>query len=325
VIHNPDLGGLPVLRHYSEEGGPFITAGVMIVSDPDTGLNAAYHRLMITSHNRFAARLVEGRGTDTALGKTKGSLDAVVCIGPPVELLLAGAASVAEDVNELAMAHALGSLEVTRAVTCDLPVPAETEWVFEGRLLHETAPEGPFVDITRTLDGVRAQPIFEVTCVTHREDPYFHAVLPAGPEHRTLMGLPRELSVLSAVAEVAPVRDFHLTPGGAGWLTGVLSLVKPKPEGVRQAVKAAFEAHRSLKILVVVDEDVDPRNSQDVAWALATRLQPARDLEIVDSAPSSSLDPSALHPPKGRVTTSKMILDATIKPGSDRSTFLARC
>jgi UbiD family decarboxylase len=327
VWEDPDLHDLPVLKHFEQEGGRYVTSGVMLVVDPELGPNAAYHRLMMIDGRRFTARLVEGRGTHSAYARSPQGLQAAVCIGPPVEVLLSAALHAPDDVDELEVAAAIGEIELARCLTCELEVPASSEWVLEGRLLPEMGPEGPFVDVTRTLDHVRRQPFFEVSCVTHRKSPIYHAVLPAGPEHMILMGFPRELGVMKAVREVSDAVDFRLTAGGCGWLEGVLSIRKGSDGDVEKAAKAAFTAHPSMKVLFLVDEDIPVDNPELVSWAVATRLRPSKDVTIMDDQPSSSLDPSARRGPDGVAVASKMVLDATIKDvaPSDRNRFERLC
>ncbi len=317
VWEKQDFPRIPVLRHFPEEGGPYVTAGVMIVRDPDLGPNAAFHRLMAAGPGRFTARLVEGRGTDTAYRKARGPMPAAVCIGAPAEVLVAAAAPAPVDVDELAVANAMSPLRTAKCLFSDLVVPADCEYVLEGRLLPDQAPEGPFVDITRMLDPVRMQPVFEVDAVTSRSKPIYHSIYPGGPEHRVLMGLPRELAVLAAVSREAEAVDFRLTAAGCGWLDGVLSIRKRSDGDAAAAARAAMKAHPSMKILTVVDEDIDASDPEQVAWAVSTRLQPGRDVTVVKDAPSSSLDPSADFG-GGAARGSKMILDATAKTGPGR-------
>jgi len=184
--------------------------------------------------------------------------------------------------------------------------------VLEGRLTHDLAAEGPFIDLTETYDIVRQQPILEVDRITHRREPIYQALLPGGLEHKLLMGMPREPSIYDAVAEVCQVRNVHITPGGASWLHAVVQIAKERPEDGRLAIEAAFRGHGSLKHVVVVDEDVDPFDMQQVEWAIATRLQADRGVMIWRDQPGSSLDPSASQEPGRKAMTAKMGIDATV-------------
>jgi anhydromevalonate phosphate decarboxylase len=321
VDRTPDLHALPILTHLAGDGGPYVTAGVAVIRDPELGRNASFHRLMQIGPRTFAARVVEGRGTDTALQKARAAgrdLEVAVCLGAPIHVLLAAAMSPAQGVDELAIAQALAPTPLVRCVTLDLEVPAECEIVLEGRISGRLAGEGPFIDLTETWDVVRQQPVIEIDCVTHRRSPIYHALLPGGLEHKLLMGLPREPTIFQAVAEVVDCRAVSVTPGGMSWLHAAVQIAKRAPDDGRRAIQAAFRGHGSLKHVVVVDEDVDPFDPASVEWAIATRFQADRDLMLFEDQPSSSLDPSAKLVPGQKARSAKMGLDATI-PWTDHA------
>ena len=329
IEDRPDLGRLPILTHLQGDGGPYITAGISIVRDPEGGPNASFHRLMQIDPHSFTARIVEGRGTDTAWRKAAAAgqdLPLAICLGVPIHVLLAAAMSPALGVDEMTIAQALAPTPLVRCVTSDLWVPAACEAVLEGRITPRMADEGPFIDLTETWDVVRQQPVIEIDCLSHRHDPIYHALLPGGLEHKLLMGLPREPTIFQAVSQVARCRGVSITPGGMSWLHAVVQIAKEGPDDGRRAIEAAFRGHTSLKHVVVVDDDVDLYNPAEVEWAIATRFQADRDLVVLPDQPSSSLDPSAVLPGKARpggaapgqkARTAKMGLDATI-PWTDR-------
>ena len=321
VDHTPDLNALPLLRHLPGDGGPYITAGVCVIRDPDYGRNMSYHRLMQVGPRTFTARVVEGRGTDTAWRKAVAAgrdLEVAIFLGAPIHVLLAAAMSPARGVDELAIAQALAATPLVPCVTVDLEVPAECEAVLEGRITGRLADEGPFIDLTETWDIVRQQPVFEIDCITHRQSPIYHALLPGGLEHKLLMGLPREPTIFRAVAQVANCCNVSITPGGMSWLHAVVQITKQGPDDGRRAIEAAFRGHGSLKHVVVVDDDVDLFDPSAVEWAIATRFQADRDLMVFEDQASSSLDPSARSVPGRKARSAKMGLDATI-PWMDHS------
>jgi 2,5-furandicarboxylate decarboxylase 1 len=317
----PNLEALPILKHLPDDGGPYITSAVCIIRDPDYGRNASFHRLMQIGPRTLTARIVEGRGTDTAWRKAQEAgedLSVAICVGAPIHVLLAAAMSPAKGTDELAIAHALAPTPLARCLTLDLEVPAECEIVLEGRITGRMADEGPFIDLTETWDIVRQQPVIEVECITHRRAPIYHALLPGGSEHRLLMGLPREPTIFRAVSEVVNCRAVSITPGGMSWLHAVVQIAKQGPEDGMRAIEAAFRGHGSLKHVVVVDEDVDPFDAMSVEWAIATRFQADRGLLVLEDQPSSSLDPSAKLVPGQKARSAKMGLDATI-PWTDKT------
>ena len=126
------------------------------------------------------------------------------------------------------------------------------------------------------------------------------------------MGLPREPTIYASVDQVCSCLNVCLTGGGMNWLHAVVQIDKRAADDGLLAITAAFEGHRSLKHVVIVDLDVDPFDPAQVEWAIATRFQADRDLLIFRDQPSSSLDPSAIHVPGAKARAAKMGLDATI-------------
>lgn len=313
VVERPgELSAIPFLKHWPDDAGPYATAAIAIIRDPDTGLNASFHRLLRLDNHRLAARIVERRGTEAAWRKTGADLPIAIAIGLPLHILLAASMAPAPGVSELDIAEALAPTPLVRCLSNDLVVPAEAEFVLEGRLTHTLADEGPFVDLTGTIDIVRRQPVIEIDCITHRRDPIYHALLPGQLEHKLLMGMPKEPSIYAAVNEVARCLNVCITPGGASWLHAVVQIDKQTPGDGEKAIAAAFRGHGSLKHVVIVDKDIDPFQPAEVEWAIATRFQAGRALHIFRDQPSSSLDPSAVHTPGQKARSDKLGLDATI-------------
>ncbi len=317
-----DLRRIPIPRYHPEDGGPYITAGVAVITDPEYGCNLSFHRLMRIGKDRLVGRIVERRGTDTAWRKYPEGLPMAVCIGLPPQVLLAAALSPDKGVDEMAIAQTMAPTPTIKALTLPLQIPAASELVLEGILTHEFATEGPFPDLTGTMDGTREQPIFKVTTVTHRRSPIFHALLPAGREHKNLMGMPREPSIFAEVNRVTRCTGISITPGGCSWLHAVVQIDPQGPDDAKRAIEAAFRGHSSCKHVVVVDTDVNLYDPHDVEWAIATRFRADRDLVILNDQPSSSLDPSARQVPGEKARTAKMGLDATIPWGASRAGYL---
>jgi 2,5-furandicarboxylate decarboxylase 1 len=289
----PDLDSLPILRHCEQDGGNYISSGVVIAGHPVYGQNADFHRCMQLSNTEMAVRVVRSRHFDTFLNDRK-QLDVAICIGNPPNVLAAAATSVEIGVNELEIANALEPVQVVRARTVDLLVPSETEFVLEGTVyLERLHSEGPFVDLTETYDSIRQQPVLVVKAITHRKDAIWHALLPGGLEHKLLMGMPREPTIFKHVNQVVRCLDVNVNPGGASWLHAIVQIDKQAEDDGLKAIQAAFAGHHSCKHVFVVDKDIDIYNPLSVEWAMATRFQGDRDLVILDKSPGSSLDPSA--------------------------------
>jgi 2,5-furandicarboxylate decarboxylase 1 len=311
VESDVDLTKLPIMRYTEKDGGKYIASAVAIVKDPELGRNMAFHRLMLISKNKFVARIVEERGTDTALKKAGGELDIAMCIGNSAAVLLAAATSLPKGVDELGMANALEKTQLVKCKTIDVEVPIDCEIVLEGRITKEKAPEGPFLDLTGIVDRVRQQPVIEIKCVTHREKPIYQTILAGRNEHKFLMGMPKEPTIFNEVNKVCECKDVYITPGGCSWLHAVVQIKKRNPDDGRKAIQAAFEGHKSLKHCVIVDDDINIYDSNEVEWAIATRFQADKKTVILSNQPGSSLDPSGDLTEGKKATTSKAGLDAT--------------
>ncbi|HEY9077246.1 MAG TPA: UbiD family decarboxylase [Anaerolineaceae bacterium] len=288
-----DLDSLPILFHCSGDGGPYISSGVFITSHPKFGQNLDFHRAMQFSKDKMAIRVVQSRHFDRYLQEQR-TLDVAICIGNSPNVLAAAATSVAIGVNELEIANSMEPVPVVKAITSNLLVPAECEFVIEGTVsVDERHSEGPFIDLTETYDIIRQEPVFTVKAITHRRDAIWHALLPGGLEHKLLMGMPREPTIFQKVNEVVRCLDVSINPGGCSWLHTVIQIEKHHEEDGKKAILAAFAGHSSCKHVFVVDHDIDIYDPLQVEWAMATRFQADRDLVILPRSPGSSLDPSA--------------------------------
>jgi UbiD family decarboxylase len=322
VEGNVDLTKLPIMRYTEKDGGKYIASAVSIIKDPEFGTrNMCFHRLMLLDKNRFVARIVENRGTDTALKKAGGELDVAICIGNSTTALLSAATSMPMGVDELGMANALEETALVKCKTIDLEVPKACEIVLEGRITKGKTAEGPFLDTTGTIDRVRQQPIIEIKCVTHREKPIYQTLLPGRREHQFLMGMPKEPTIFNEVNKVCECKDVYITPGGCSWLHAIVQIKKKNQDDGKKAISAAFEGHKSLKHCIIVDDDINIYNPHDVEWAIATRFQADKNVVILPNQPGSSLDPSGDLTEGKKATTCKMGLDATIPFGKTDKSF----
>ncbi len=307
-----DLTKLPIMHYTDKDGGKYIASAVSIVKDPKTGArNMCFHRLMLKDKNHFVARIVEHRGTDTALTSAGGELDIAICLGNSTAVLLAAATSLPVGTDELSMANALEKTDLVKCKTVDLEVPADAEFVFEGRITKEKVTEGPFLDLTGIVDRTRQQPVIEIKCITHRKNPIYQTILAGRNEHKFLMGMPKEPTIFKEVSKVCQCKDVYITPGGCSWLHAVVQIKKQNPDDGRKAIDATFKGHGSLKHCVIVDEDINIYDPDDVEWAIATRFQADKNTVILSNQPGSSLDPSGDLSEGKKATTAKAGLDAT--------------
>ena len=321
VIKQPNLDKLPILTHLNGDGGPYSTATVATIKDPDTGRNVSYHRLMKIDKNKFTARLIKKRQTRTTYDKIDGDLEMAVCIGNSVAIMIAASLGPPQGVDEFKIANSLDEMKMIKCVTKDLEVPAESEIVLEGRLTRDLDREGPFVDLTETRDFERQEPVFVVDCITHRKDAMYQALIPGRLEHKTLMGMPKEPTIYDEVSKVADCKNVLVTMGGGSWLHGIVQIKKKNPDDGKLAIDAAFNGHKSMKHVVIIDEDVDIYDQNAVEWAIATRFQGHKDLIIKPDQPGSSLDPSGKHEPGKKTLTTKIGVDATIPSDIDKAKY----
>ncbi len=307
-----DLGKIPILTHYKRDGGAYITAGVVFARDPVTCIqNASIHRMMVLDDKRIVIRIVP-RNLYTYFQnaqKAGEDLDIAIAIGMDPAILLASTTSIPIDYNEMEVTNAFKNGELELIKCGDLEVP-QADIILEGKIsVTETVAEGPFVDLTDTYDIIRDQPIINLSKMhIKKENPAYHAIVPAGFEHKLLQGLPQEPRIYKAVKNAVPtVKNVVLTEGGCCWLHAVVSINKQTEGDGKNAIMAALSAHPSLKHCVAVDTDVNIFDAEDVEYAIATRVKGDRDIMIVSNVRGSSLDPVA----ESDGTTTKIGVDAT--------------
>ncbi|MFW6002904.1 MAG: UbiD family decarboxylase [Halanaeroarchaeum sp.] len=310
---------VPIPVFYDEHERQYFASSIVAVVDPETGVqNLSFHRTMYDGGNELVMRMVE-RHLHDIYSRTDGPLDIAIVMGVHPAVELAAATSFSPEMSELEMANALldGGLEV--AEVDGIPVPADAEMVLRAQITDERREEGPFVDLSRTWDRTREQPVVEVSALYLREDPYVRIIVPGQTEHAHLMGVPQEPRIYTIVENTIPtVQSVVLTPGGCSWLHGVVQIDKRRDGDPKNAGMAALAGHPSMKKVTVVDADVDPADPQQVEWAEATRMQPDRDITTIEHAKGSSLDPSQDY--EAGVLT-KWIVDATVPANRDPDDF----
>ncbi len=308
-----DLSKLPILKHYPKDKGKYITAGIVIARDPDSGMvNASIHRMLVHNDKELGIRIVPRQlytyyKRAEELGKP---LEVAIAIGLSPSTLLASTTSIPISENELEVANTFknGDLSLVKCESVDIEAP-ECEILLEGKILpNERRSEGPFVDLTDTYDKIRDEPVISLTRMHYKDSPYYHAILPAGNEHKLLQGLPQEPRIYNSVKNTLPtVRNVVLTEGGCCWLHAVVSIKKQTEGDAKNVMMAALSAHPSLKHCVIVDEDINIFDPVDVEYAIATRVKGDDDIFIIPKARGSSLDPVA----EIDGTTTKIGVDAT--------------
>lgn len=318
-----DLGILPACVHHEKDAGRYLTAALCITKDPETGIrNVAIHRHEVRDRNHLGALLLP-RHTNQLFAKAEAAgkpLEIALAIGVHPSLLLASQATTALGVDELEVAGSLlgEPVELTRCETVDIEVPVESEIILEGRILPSVRePEGPFGEYPRTYGPKAPRHVIEITAITYRNNPIYHTIIPATMEHFLLGAISREATMMQVIRQATPnVTGVHITPASGCRYHAVIQLDQKHDGEAKNAMFAAFTSSTEIKHVVVVDPDIDIYDMQDVEWAIANRVQAARDVFIIPNAMGNKLDPSSRNG-----ASDKMGVDATIPMGEDRERF----
>ena len=308
-----DLGKLPVPTYSSKDAGPYITMGLVISRDPETkARNLAIYRLQIKGKKKIGILSQQlSLQLSRAEAKNQG-LPVAIALGTSPELLIGSQWRAPYGVDELELACGIhGSpIELTKAATVDLEVPASAEIVIEGVIApNEREIEGPFGEFTGYYQPASPKPVIEVTAITHRKRPIFLAGLTGMPttDNHVLKQVPIEASHYLALKQQFPgLKAVHFPNcGGANFLL-IVSMKKSQQYEARSLIAAAMSL-ASAKYVIVVDEDVDVYNLENVLWAVSNRSQPDQDVMILPRLLGGPLDPSAAS----HRTTAVMGIDAT--------------
>ncbi len=310
-----DLSSIPILTHYDVNAAPYITAGIVVAADPDTGVrNTSYNRLMMAGPRELRIFMAVGRHLWTLhnkLERRNEALPIAIVIGVHPLFSLGAQAFTPSDQDEYAVIGAMmgEALRVIGAKTVPILVPADGEMIIEGRILpHTRRVEGPFGEFTGHAVSQDERQVIEVTAITHRRNYIFQDVHAGYTEHKLMGAVPREAALLKAVRQTVPtVKAVCMPVSGNCRFHAYLSISKRTPGQAKNAICAAFAADMLLKHVVVVDEDIDVFDEEEVLWAVSNRFQADRDLVVIANAQGSELDPSA--GPGG--VNAKMGLDAT--------------
>jgi UbiD family decarboxylase len=315
-----DLGRFPAPTWHRDDGGPYIGSGsIVVMRDPDTGwINASIYRVQVHGKDCVTVQFDHQGRHGAIIAKRywdRGQPCPVAVVnGPDPALFIAGFEYLPEGASEYDFAGAIRGrpLEVIEAPLTRLPVPARAELVLEGHLLNETLPEGPFGEFTGYYaSDKRPAPVMKVEAAHWRTDPILLGSPPMKPP-RFHFGLPLRAASMWSQLEAAGVTDIVGAWQHVAQLMTVIAL-KQRYAGhsKRAALIAAAQSYMG-RIVVTVDEDVDPSNLADVMWAIATRCEPSEQVDIVRNAWSSGLDPRITPEARSRGETShsKMIIDA---------------
>lgn len=310
---------LPIPKFQERDSSSYITAGVLVVKDPETGkFFTSIRRMQVLGGNKISALIGSPKLTNDflELEKKNKELEVAVVLGYDAYFLLAcqvSSATYGVDKFEIDSAMRGEPLELVRAESVDLLVPAYAEIVLEGRLVPgKRELEGPFGELMGYYGDIAPHPYIEVDIITHRNNPIFQVAFPCREEHLA-NGLIREVELYNYLKNQVDVVDVNVTEGGGYRFNAFVSINKKFDGDGKSAILAALGSNKDLKQVVVVDADVDIYDVQDIEWAITTRTQASNDFVIVPKALGSNLEPS--HGLRG--VTDKVGIDAT-KPLNDK-------
>ncbi len=322
-----DLFKLPIPMCSIFDGGPMITAGVVIARDPEHGINSGVYRFLVKEKNLTGIDIVTPNNMRLFAQRAFAAgrpCPISISIGThPFEIMGAGFRAPL-GVDEMGVAGGIrgAPVELAPCETIDLPCIADSEIVLEAEILPTgwVWPEGRFGEFTRLMGGLHWNPLVRVKALTMRRDAIYYAL--HMPWENTWLAAPTRYTAIRAALKNAGVQvhDINVTLGGCAFWHAVISIKKQAGEG-KNALLAALSV-MDLKHVVVVDDDIDVFNAMDVEWAIATRVQGDRDVIVIPGARAKPLDPSLPVMPPGVVPTgAKVGIDATIGEGIPHERF----
>jgi len=325
-----DLSALPVPTCWPGDAGPLLTWPVVLTrphgstAEEAGRYNAGIYRAQVLGPDRLIMRWLQHRGGAAhhrTWDRAGEPMPVAVVLGADPALLLAGALPLPEAVSELTFAGALrgARTELVPARTVPMLVPANAEMVIEGWVAPgETAPEGPFGDHTGYYNAAEPYPVLKVSAITRRASPLFLTTHTGRPpdEPSVIATVFNDLALPVIRQQIPEVRDLWLPPAACSYRIAVVAIDKRYPGQARRVMMALWGMLTQFsytKMIVVVDADIDPRDWDDIAWALSTRMDPGRDVVVIEGTPMDSLDFAS--PQAG--LAGKIGIDATVKIGPE--------
>jgi len=318
-----DLTKLPLCTNNPRDGGPYVTAGHVIIRDPEYGNNLAIYRMMLVSKNEVTIRFTPGHdGHDfmrSAEKRNQEKFQVAVCIGVPPAVYVASQFEPRAGVFELEIAGGLAgeAVDVVKCRTIDLEVPALAEIILEGELTipAKTGDEGPFGEFCGyTTARVPNERIMTIKAITHRRNPIYHNIWLGKPPHEHLY-VDALTYAVAAYQELKPVYPALKKAYAPPWGVSIVLILQLEKRLMRRGIvnnilaSSLYTRSGKWKHVIVVDEDINIEDPNQVLWALTTRFQPATDMFVIPNSITSSLEPSAA----ADGLTSKLMLDLTIK------------
>ncbi len=297
-----DLNQIPMIRPYPKDAGKIITLGLVITKDCETGVpNVGVYRLQLQSSTTMSVHWLSVRGGARHLRKAaeRGQrLEVAIALGVDPLIIMAAATPIPVDLSEWLFAGLYGGsgVTLTKCKTLDLEVPADAEFILEGRITPgEMVPDGPFGDHMGYYGGVEDSPLVRFHAMTHRKDPVYLT---------TFSGRPPKEEAMMAIAlnriytpilrqQVSEIVDFFLPMEALSYKAAIISIDKAYPGQARRAALAFWSALPQFtytKFVIVVDKDINIRDPRQVVWAISSKVDPCRDVFILPQTPFDTLD-----------------------------------
>jgi 2,5-furandicarboxylate decarboxylase 1 len=320
---NVDITKLPLCTNNPLDGGPYITAGHVLLKDPEYGQNLSIYRMMLVSKNEVTIRFTPGHdGHDFIKNAEKRGdkkFEVAVCIGVPPSVYVASQFEPRIGVYELEIAGGLAGepIDVVKCRTVDLEVPALAEIVLEGELTipAKTGNEGPFGEFCGyTTQRVPGERVMTIKAVTRRRNPIYHNIWLGKPPHEHLY-VDALTYAVAAYQELKPAYPALKKAYAPPWGVSIVLILQLEKRLMRQGIvdnilaASLYTRSGKWKHVLVVDEDINIEDPNEVLWALTTRFQPATDMYVIPRGITSTLEPSAT----AEGVTSKLMLDLTKK------------
>ena len=317
---------LPITWNSQNDSGYFLTAAIVICKDPDNGkVNSAICRFEYKK-DHFTVQLVPNQHSWMIFQKYKArnqDMPVAVVLGADPIFMVASESGIPYEQNEFEFAGAIlgRSFEVAQCKTVDLDIPAKAEFILEGHIsVSQEEMEGPMGEVTQYYGGQSAKPVFAISCVTHHHNPISENIISGTIEEHALLAVSMEGRVLTKLRQVSPlVTSLNLLP----FFFNCVIQIEDYPEvqtGIAKNVLHAALAEPWIKSAIIVNKDIDINCADDVNWAVATRVDFARDVIISDGLMGFQLDPMRKD---STMTVSKIGIDATVLP-CDRKKFIRR-
>jgi 4-hydroxy-3-polyprenylbenzoate decarboxylase len=324
-----DLGKLPIQTCWPGEPAPLITWPLVVTKGPsdarEDAFNLGIYRMQVLGPDRTVMRWLAHRGGAQHYARHRAAkrepLPACAVLGADPGTILAAVTPVPDTLSEYQFAGLLrgAKLDLIPAKTVPLMVPAEAEIVLEGHvLLDEHADEGPYGDHTGYYNSVERFPVFQISAITMRRDPiYLTTFTGRPPDEPSVLGEALNEVFIPLLQQQFPeITDFWLPPEGCSYRIAVVSMKKAYPGHAKRVMLGVWSYLRQFmytKWVIVVDQDVNARDWKDVMWALSTKMDPARDITVIENTPIDYLDFASPESGLG----SKIGLDATDKIGAE--------